>query len=115
DTAGNAATATTTVTVTAVPVASATGVGDVTFATSAGNFGSLTAIAQRAMPAGGPTGVTFPFGFFAWSVGNLTPGQSITITMTYPANVATGATYWKVINGSWIDATSLLGDDDGDD
>ena len=31
-----------------------------------------------------------------------------------PSNVPTNAQYWECINGSWVDVTSLLGDNDGD-
>jgi sugar lactone lactonase YvrE len=96
--------------------ASATGMGPVTFETSAGGFRDLEAVSESTLPtAGKPAGVTFPFGFFSWTVTNLAPGQSITVTITSPSNVASPAEYWKVIGGSWTDVASLVGDDDGDE
>lgn len=95
--------------------ASATAAGNVTFATSAGGFSYLTAVSESSLPAAGkPNGVTFPYGFFAWNVSGIAPGSTIVITITYPANIAAGSQYWKVINNIWTDVTSLLGDDDGD-
>src|SRR5262249_33630699 len=94
---------------------SATGAGPVTFATSAGGFESLVPVAEGSLPLDGkPAGLTFPYGFFSWNVVGLTPGQTITVTATYPASIPGGGQYWKVINGEWTDATPLLGDDDGD-
>jgi uncharacterized repeat protein (TIGR01451 family) len=94
---------------------SATGAGPVTFSTSAGGFESLVAVAEESLPlAGKPAGITFPFGFFSWNVVGLTPGQTITVTLTYPVPIAAGGQYWKVIDGTWTDVTSLLGDNEGD-
>jgi hypothetical protein len=44
----------------------------------------------------------------------VTPGHTITVTLNYPASIPGGAQYWKVIDGEWTDASSLLGADDGD-
>jgi hypothetical protein len=78
-------------------------------------FQSAVAVDEGSLPATGkPANVTFPYGFFAWTITGLNPGQSISMSLTHPAAVAAGAQYWKVINGNWIDATSLLSSDDGD-
>lgn len=96
-------------------VESATGAGIVTFATSAGGFSSLVAVPEASLPAAGkPVGVAFPFGFFSWTVSNLTPGETITVTMTFPQHIPSNAQFWKVMDDTWTDATSSLGDDDGD-
>ena len=94
---------------------STTGAGPVTFATSAGSLSSLTAVAEDTLPtAGKPSDVSFPFGLFSWTVDGLTPGQPISMTMTYPSSVAPGAAFWMVIGTDWIDASSLLGSNQGD-
>jgi hypothetical protein len=94
---------------------SSTNAGLVTFTTSVGSLTSLTAIDESSLPSNGrPTGLTFPFGFFGWTVTGLTPGQSITMAITHPTPIAAGTEYWKVINGVWTNVTSLLGSDDGD-
>ncbi len=87
----------------------------VTFATSAGTFTSLSAVPESILPtAGKPSGVSFPFGLFAWTLDGLTPGATVTITITAPSPFVSPAQYWKVIDGVWTDATSLVGSDDGD-
>ena len=93
----------------------ATGAGPVAYSSSAGTFSGLTAVAEASLPTTGkPAGVTFPYGFFSWTIGNLAPGQAVTVTITYPANIPSPAQYWKVIGGVWTNVTSLIGDDDGD-
>jgi len=88
-----------------------------TFATSAGQLSNLSAVPESLLPtAGKPAGLTFPFGFFSWTVTGLTPGQPITLTITYPRSVSPDAQYWKVTGGTWTNVTSLLGtsNTDGD-
>lgn len=102
-------------TTTVVSAGAATGAGTVTFATSAGGFTSMTSVAESSLPAAGkPAGVSFPFGFFNWTIANLAPGATVVVTVTYPSNVPLGAQYWKVIGGAWVNASSIVGDDDGD-
>jgi hypothetical protein len=95
-------------------VASATGSGTVTFATSNGNIQGLTAVAQSALACSGNPGADFPYGFFAFNIVNVAPGSAAIITITLPSPIPIGAQYWKCINGNWVNATSFLGDDDGD-
>lgn len=94
---------------------SATGEGPVAFFVGAGQLSSVTAISEQSLPAEGkPEGLTFPFGFFSWTVTDLEPGQTVTLTIVHPYDIASPAYYWKVLGGSWTDVTSLIGDDDGD-
>lgn len=96
-------------------IPSATGAGSVTFATSAGTFGSLDPIAEADVPPNGkPAGVTFPFGLFSWTLTGLGPGQSAIITMTYPSPIPASVQYWKVVGDQWTNLTPLLGSNDGD-
>ena len=96
-------------------ISSATGAGPVSFAASAGSLASPTAIAESSLPtAGKPAGVSFPFGFFGWTLTGLTPGDTITLTISYPQAVAAGSTYWKVLGNAWVDASTALGSNDGD-
>ena len=83
-------------------VASATGAGSVTFTSSAGTFSFVDPVPEASLPTvGKPAGVVFPFGFFDWTVTGLTPGETITVSMTFPANVALPAQYWKADGGTW--------------
>jgi ELWxxDGT repeat protein len=86
-----------------VQAESATGAGPVRFETSAGALINLQAVSESSLPtAGKPAGVTFPFGFFGWTIGDLTPGQMVTIRMDFPSAVPLPPQYWKVDNnGVW--------------
>jgi len=93
----------------------ATGTGTATFATSDGLMADLTAVNEATLPsAGKPSGVNFPHGLFSFKIGFLAPGATVTVTITLPSAVPVGTQYWKCQNGVWVDCTSLLGDDDGD-
>lgn len=83
-----------------------TGVGPVTFEVSAGFATGFRAIdPARVAPGNLPAGVTFPFGLFEWSVSNLSLGQSVDVTMTFPAAIAAPLQYWKglLAIGPWTD------------
>ncbi len=96
-------------------VGTATGTGTVSFSSSLGNVTSLTAVAEGTLPtAGKPAGVTFPRGLFSFNITGITPGTTVTVTITLPSAIPAGAQYWKCQNGIWIDCTSLLGSNDGD-
>jgi hypothetical protein len=96
---------------------SATGEGSVMFSTDRGGFviGDFEAVSEDDLPEEGkPTDVAFPFGFFSWTITDLTPGDTVTITITFPSDIPEDTQYWKVIGGVWTDVSSLLGDNDGD-
>jgi len=117
DGSGGIDTATVTITVNATSgsVESATGNGTIETSTSSGEFSNLEPITEESLPTEGkPPNVAFPFGFISFNVTDLTPGETVTITLTYSSNIPSPAEYWKVIDGNWTEVTSLLGDDDGD-
>jgi len=92
-----------------------TGTGIVTAYTNTGTLGNFAAVAEDALPTSGkPTGVTFPHGLLSFDITGLTPGATVTVTITYPSAIPVGTQYWKCQNGNWINCTSLMGDDDGD-
>jgi hypothetical protein len=93
-------------------VDTATGTGTATFSTSAGGIAELTA--ATATPCGTLPGYTFPQGFFSFAVTDILPGSTVTVTITLPSDMPINTQYWKCINGQWVDATSILGDNDGD-
>ncbi|MCJ7514488.1 MAG: hypothetical protein MUO89_00745 [Dehalococcoidia bacterium] len=93
-------------------VNTATGTGTATFTTSSGSISGLTAWAQSQL-ACTPMSGFFPHGFFSFNI-NLIPGTTVTITITLPANMPANTQYWKCINGQWVNCTSLLGSNDGD-
>jgi uncharacterized repeat protein (TIGR02059 family) len=93
-------------------VSTATGTGTATFTTSDGSITGLTASLN--VICGPLLGYVFPHGFFSFNIINITPGSTVVITITLPTDMSTGTRYWKCINGQWLDCSSLLGDDDGD-
>jgi len=46
-------------------------------------------------PPSAPPGVNFPFGLFEFDLLGCSPGGSITVTVTYPQPIPSGAQYWK--------------------
>ena len=95
-------------------VATATGTGAATFTTDSGGITGLTAIAQAGLACPPRSGLTFPHGFFSFNITNITPGSTVTITITLPSAMAVGTQYSKCQSGQRVNVTSLLGDDDGD-
>jgi hypothetical protein len=93
-------------------VNTATGTGVATFTTSAGIITGLTA--ANSTPCGDLPGAAFPHGFFSFNITNLTPGATALIAITLPSNMPVGTQYLKCINGHWVNCTSLLGHNDGD-
>ena len=101
-------------TVETATVATATGTGTATFTASEGNIGNLTAWAQSQLACQTTPAAYFPHGFFAFNIIRIENGATVTITITLPSNMPTSTQYWKCINGQWVDATSILGSNDGD-
>jgi len=95
-------------------VTTATGTGTATFTASSGTIADLTAIARATITCPAPLGLAFPHGFFSFNITNIPPGSTVTITITLPWAMPVGTQYWKCQNGAWVDVTSLLGDNDGD-
>jgi len=91
--------------VTAVSGASPTGGGTISASLSSADAGCGFTSAQfipvtghaASPPAGtAPTGVSFPFGLFDFTIGGCTaPGASVTVTVTYPGALPATAVYWK--------------------
>jgi len=70
--------------------------GYATFATTGGYFDSVEAVAEKTLPEEGkPAGMTFPHGFFSFTIKNLTAGQSVTVSIVLPSDLPANAEYWK--------------------
>ena len=96
-------------------VATATSTGTATFSTSSGTIQNLTAVAENTLPAAGKPNLNFPHGFFSFDITGVGSGGTAIVTITLPQPVPVGTQYWKYhIPEGWVDVTSLLGDDDGD-
>ena len=74
--------------------------------TSSGALSSFTAVSVGSLSPAPPSGVTFPFGLFSITENGLSPGQSVTVTITLSAPLPGGTfAYWKLESGTW---TQLL-------
>lgn len=106
----------TTVTASCPNVATATGTGTAIFCPSSGVIENMIAVSESSLscPMEGKPNLEFAHGFFSFNVTGLTPGQTVTVNITFPQAVPVGTEYWKCQNNTWVDVTSLLGDDDGD-
>jgi parallel beta-helix repeat protein len=101
------------ITVAAVTVETATGTGVATFSTDLGTIENLVAVSEAALPEAGKPNLTFPHGFFSFRIVGLTPGASVTVTITLPSSMPVGTQYWKYQTGKgWYQIP--IGDDDGD-
>jgi len=82
-----------------------------------GALEGLTAVGEETLPEEGKPDISFPHGFFSFNITGLTPcaGETVTVTITLPEDVPQGTEYWKYHEPEgWVDVTSLLGDNDGD-
>ncbi|MDG4549954.1 MAG: IPTL-CTERM sorting domain-containing protein [Candidatus Contendobacter sp.] len=52
-------------------------------------------VAVASVPAPPPAGYTFPHGLFRFTLANCNPGETVTLTMTYPNPLPPGVQYWK--------------------
>jgi hypothetical protein len=101
------------ITVATVTVETATGSGVATFSTDLGTIENLVAVSEAALPEAGKPNLTFPHGFFSFRIVGLTPGASVTVTITLPSSMPVGTQYWKYQTGKgWYQIP--IGDDDGD-
>ncbi|MCK4528462.1 S8 family serine peptidase, partial [candidate division WOR-3 bacterium] len=101
-------------------VQAATGTGPVYFILEASEIEDLMALNESDMPEENPI-VEFPHGLFGFNITGLTPGQNVTLIITFPSDIPTTAQYWKYgPNGSvnnpqperWYQI--LMGSNDGD-
>ncbi len=97
-----------------VLIPSATGAGNVQFSTNNGGITSFSAIAESTLPTIGKPTLSFPFGFFTYTVTGIAPSSSAAITITYPSNVPTGTQFWKINAGTWTNISSLVSSNNGD-
>ena len=94
----------------------ATGTGTASFSPDSGALEGLTPVAEDTLPPEDKPDLDFPHGFFSFNIVGLTPGQTVVVTITLPDDVPEGTEYWKYHEPEgWIDVTSLLGDNDGDE
>jgi len=71
---------------------------------SAGTFSGLTAVAVSSISIPPPAAAgTFPDGLFSFTVSGLSPGQTVTVTITLSSPLPAGTfSYWKFQGGAWV-------------
>jgi hypothetical protein len=96
-------------------VHTATGTGTASFFTDQGTIEDLRYVHENSLPAAGaPDDVTFPHGFFSFKITDIVPGSTVTVTKILPSEMSADTQLWKFHNDTWINCSSLLGDNDGD-
>ncbi|MGA2160033.1 MAG: choice-of-anchor U domain-containing protein [Dehalococcoidia bacterium] len=84
-----------------------TSLGTVNFTTSAGSISGLTNLPPESMPCSSG-GFIFPYGMFSYSITNLAPGATATVTITTPTAIPMGSKFFKCQNGSLTDFTQYV-------
>ena len=83
-----------------------TSLGAVNFTTSAGSILGLTNIPPSSMTCSAG-GFIFPYGMFSYNVTNLTPGATVTVTITTPTTIPMGSKVFKCQNGNLVDFSAF--------
>jgi Right handed beta helix region len=95
-------------------VDTSTNEGTASFSTLDGYITDLKALSAGQAECGPLPNFDFPFGLFSFNVTDITPGSTVTVIIILPSNAPPNTQYWKCLNGHWVDCTSLLGSNDGD-
>jgi predicted GH43/DUF377 family glycosyl hydrolase len=82
---------------------SAAGMGRVVFTVNNGSFLGSTTLNLSEVSPSPPTNLVFPYGLFNCTIGNLTLGASVNMTMIVPTALPSGTslTYWTFHSGTW--------------
>lgn len=88
--------------------------GPVIISTNSGGIVSSSFVSEASLPISGKPSMSFPNGFVSFTINGVTPGGTSIIALNYSTPIPTGVQYWKVIGTTWVNATSILGDNDGD-
>jgi hypothetical protein len=103
---------------TSVTIPTATGTGNATINTSSGYFCDIPVALNDSYFLGNmpESALTFPYGFFNFSICglNTTIPETVTINFTFPSAIPTNAEFWKYnsSDGTWYQYD--FGDNDGD-
>jgi hypothetical protein len=95
-------------------VTTSTDTGTASFSTLNGYITDLTALDESELDCMPNGNLDFPHGLFSFTITGITPGSSVTVVIILPSDMPTDTEYWKCINGQWVDATSILGSNNGD-
>ena len=97
-------------------VLTSTGTGNAAISSSSGKIESFSAIDESTLPvAGRPTDVSFPDGLFSFTITDISPGETVTVSLEFPSSVSLGSQYWKCHIGATLEWFSMpIGCDDAD-
>jgi hypothetical protein len=84
-----------------------TNLGTVSFSIDSGVLASLAGLKVTDTQCPTPAGYDFPYGLFSFKISGLTAGQMARVTIKFPRHLNTNFKYFKCINGSIVDCTSL--------
>lgn len=99
-----------------IGVQTATGTGIAYFNSTSGLIDGLTAVNVGTLPQEGRPPLIFPHGLFSFKVIGISPGETVNVTIILPTPMPVNTFYWKYHEPEgWIDATSLLRSNDGDE
>jgi hypothetical protein len=76
-------------------IVTSTGSGTAYFDTKTGVLSDLSAVNEASLPAAGRPNLIFPHGLFSFTITDLTPGGTASVTITLPSAVPVGTQYWK--------------------
>jgi len=69
---------------------------------SGGTLSGFTAVSVSSVSTLPPSGYSFPYGLFSFTVSGLSAAQTVTVTMTLSSPLPSGDfSYWKFHGGSW--------------
>jgi len=92
-----------------VPIQVTSPAGQITVASSAGTLDLATDTAVNNFSMEGLLPLAeMPYGVISFTVSNLTPGATVTMTFTLPTVPPANLEFWKYIHGAWVDCSSLL-------
>jgi parallel beta-helix repeat protein len=78
-----------------VNIITATGSGIAELESDSGILENAAAVAESSLPTEGKPAINFPHGFFSFTITNIIPGQTVSLTITLPSNIASDSEYWK--------------------
>ena len=85
-----------------------TNLGTVNFAIDDGSISNLTRVRVADTRCSTPAGYDFPYGLFSFKISNLTVGQTVKVTISFPRHLPTNVKYYKCLSGNMVDCTRIM-------
>lgn len=98
-----------------VNAAGGTGPELIYFTCNTGGIAHLAALPPNACSSALPQGMILPYGLFSFRIYGITPGATVRVTIKFPRVIPATAKYYKCSGtGTWIDCTSFVTHNPGD-